>query len=99
MPTFWQRLRHGLRVHKMLLIALLASFVLPWVVFINVAEDIWESGGFIGDKQILEFLHLHASPTLDGLALGFTAAGDPLPMSIVAVLITIGLAMWGSRTQ
>ncbi|MDB5234222.1 MAG: hypothetical protein JWR44_1215 [Hymenobacter sp.] len=99
MPTFWEHLRHGLRVHKMLLLALLGSFVLPWVVFINVAEDIWESGGFIGDKRILEFLHLHASPTFDRLALGFTAAGDLLPMSIVAVLITIGLAMWGSRTQ
>ena len=50
MPTFWQRLRHGLRVHKMLLLALLLGLIMPWVIFVNVAEDIWEHGGFIGDK-------------------------------------------------
>ena len=83
----------------MLLLALLAGLVMPWVVFVNVAEDIWESGGFVGDKQLLQFLHAHASPVLDQLALGFTAVGDPLPMGIAAVLITIGLAVWGTRTQ
>ena len=91
--------RHGLRVHKILLLALLLGLVLPWVVFVNVAEDIWEHGGFIGDKQILNFLHAHATPWLDRLALAFTAAGDPLPMGIAALLITLGLAVWGSRLQ
>ncbi|WP_201983274.1 phosphatase PAP2 family protein [Hymenobacter rubidus] len=99
MPTFWLRLRHALRVHRVLLLALLAGLVLPWVVFVNVAEDIWESGGFIGDKAILEFLHAHATPGLDRLALGFTAAGDPLPMSIAATVLTLGLAVWGTRSQ
>lgn len=99
LATFWQYLRHALRVHKMLLLALLAGLVLPWVVFVNVAEDIWESGGFIGDKQILTFLHAHATPGLDKLALALTAVGDPLPMGIVAGLITVGLAVWGTRRQ
>ena len=99
MPTFWQRLRHGLRVHKMLLLALLAGLVAPWVVFVNVAEDVWESGGFVGDKRILEFLHAHSTPFLDRLALGFTAVGDPLPMGILAGLITLALAVWGTRSQ
>lgn len=83
----------------MLLLALLLGLVMPWVVFVNVAEDIWESGGFIGDKQILEFLHRNATPWFDRLALAFTAAGDPLPMGILAVVITLGLAVWGSRLQ
>ena len=34
--------RAALRVHKVLLLALLLGLVLPWVVFINIAEDIWE---------------------------------------------------------
>ncbi|MCI1186998.1 phosphatase PAP2 family protein [Hymenobacter sp. DH14] len=97
--SFWQRLRYTLRVHKMLLLALLAGLVLPWVVFVNVAEDIWESGGFIGDKRILEFLHAHATPGLDKLALALTAAGDPLPMGVLAVLLALGLAAWGTRQQ
>lgn len=99
LASFWQRLRYALRVHKMLLLALLAGLVLPWVVFVNVAEDIWESGGFIGDKQILELLHAHATPGLDKLALALTAAGDPLPMGVLAALITVGLAGWGTRQK
>lgn len=99
LTVLWLRLRHALRVHRMLLLALLAGLVLPWVVFVNVAEDIWESGGFIGDKRILELLHAHATPGLDGLALALTAAGDPLPMGVLAVLITLGLAAWGTRQQ
>ena len=91
--------RAALRVHKVLLLALLLGLVLPWVVFINIAEDIWESGGFIGDKRILTFLHQHATPVLDHLALGFTAAGGPVPMGVVAVLLALGLAVWGSRVQ
>ena len=97
--SFWKNIRYALRVHKMLLLALLAGLVLPWVVFVNVAEDIWESGGFIGDKSILAFLHTHATPALDALALGLTAAGDPLPMGLLAGLITVGLAVWGTRAQ
>ena len=83
----------------MLLMGLLAGLVLPWVVFVNVAEDVWESGGFIGDKRILAFVHAHATPGLDKLALGLTAAGDPLPMGILAVVIAVGLAAWGTRQQ
>ncbi|MBU6121065.1 phosphatase PAP2 family protein [Hymenobacter siberiensis] len=97
--SFWSRLRHALRAHKMVLLALLAGLIMPWVVFVNVAEDIWESGGFIGDKQILAFLHAHATPALDQLALALTAAGAPLPMGVLAVLITVGLAVWGVRRQ
>jgi membrane-associated phospholipid phosphatase len=97
--TLWPRLRYALQAHKMLLLALLAGLVMPWVVFVNVAEDIWEHGGFIGDKPILEFLHAHATPGQDKLALALTAAGDPLPMGILAVLITVGLAVWGTRRQ
>ena len=99
LTRFWQNLRYALRIHKMLLLALLAGLVVPWVVFVNVADDIWESGGFIGDKRILEFLHAHDSPGFDRLALALTAAGDPLPMGILAVLITLGLAMWGTHQK
>lgn len=97
--SFWAGLRHGLRAHQLLLLALLAGLVLPWVVFINVAEDIWESGGFVGDHSILEFLHRHSTPELDQLALGFTAAGDPLPMGLLAGVLTLGLAIWGTKSQ
>ena len=91
--------RNALRVHKVLLLSLLLGLVVPWLVFMHVAEDVWEHGGFIGDERILEFLHAHATPWLDRLALALTAVGDPLPMGVLAVLLTLGLAGWGSRLQ
>ena len=96
MLYFWQRLRYALRIHKLLL---LASFVLPWAVFIEVAEDVWQAGGFAGDKAVLQLLHRHATPALDRLALALTAVGDPLPMVGAAGLIVLALARWGRRPQ
>lgn len=82
---FLHRAVHG---RKALLLLLLLSFVGPWVIFINVAEDLWESGGFIGDQPILRWLHAHSTPTLDSLAVGLTTVGGPLPMlGISAVLL------------
>ena len=97
--ALWQRLRYALRIHRMLLLALLAGLVLPWAVFVRVAEDVWEAGGFAVDKPLLEWLHAHATPGLDQLALGLKAAGDPLPMGMLAGLITIGLWVRGARSQ
>ena len=99
LASYLVTLCHGLRVHKVLLLSLLLGLVAPWVVFVHVAEDVWEHGGFIGDKRILAFLHAHATPWLDRLALALTAAGDPLPMGLLAVAITLGLAGWGRRPQ
>lgn len=99
LTALWLRLRHVLRIHKMPLLVLGAGLVLPWVVFVNVAEDVWESGGFVGDRQILALLHAHTTPGLDRLALALTAAGDPLPMGILTGLLTLGLALWGTRPK
>lgn len=97
MVAFLQGLRHALRAHKLLLLSLLLGLLAPWIIFVNVAEDIWESGGFIGDKRLLTWLHAHSSPGLDKLALALTQAGDPLPMGLLAVLLTAGLAWWRGR--
>ena len=86
----WRLLRHSLLAHKAALLALLLSFVGPWVVFINVAEDIWESGGFIGDQAILHWLHAHSSAALDRLAVSLTTVGGPIPMlGLAAVLLAV----------
>ena len=91
--------RHGLRSHKLLLLVLLLGLLVPWLVFVNVAEDIWEHGGFVGDRWIRRFIYRHSTPLLNKLALSFTAAGDPVPMIILAIPITLGLAVWGTRLK
>lgn len=86
-------LRRSLRGRQALLALLLLSFVGPWVVFINVAEDIWESGGFVGDQRLLRWAHAHSSPLLDRLAVGLTTVGGPAPMLAVAAAL-LALLWW-----
>ena len=83
------RAREVLRVHSVLLLALL----LPWVVFAIVAKSLWETGGFVGDRTILKVLHSHSSPGLDALATTLTDVGDTGPMVVLAVLIAGGLVL------
>lgn len=85
------------RRHWALLALVLLSFVGPWVVFINVAEDIWESGGFVGDQAILRWAHAHATPALDRLAVGLSAVGGPGPMLGFAAALLAGWWLRGRR--
>ncbi|MCC3152752.1 phosphatase PAP2 family protein [Hymenobacter sp. BT770] len=87
--AYWMRVRAVLRVHSVLLLAL----VLPWAVFAIVAKSIWQTGGFVGDRTILKLLHRHSSPVLDNLATTLTDIGDTGPMVAVGCLIAIGL-LW-----
>ena len=80
-----------------LLAGLLLSFVSPWVLFINIAEDIWESGGFVGDVTILRWEHAHATPALDRLAVGLSTVGGPGPMLGLAAALLAGFWLGGRR--
>lgn len=93
LKVLYQGLRRTLRGHGHLVGVLLLGIAVPWLIFVNVAEDIWESGGFIGDQPILEWLHARQSPGLDQLALVFTQAGGPTVMTLVGVGIS-GLLLW-----
>lgn len=96
LTTLYQGLRQALRGHGHLVGLLLLGIGVPWLIFVNVAEDIWESGGFIGDQPILEWFHARQSPSLDQLALAFTQAGGPTIMTIAGVGIG-GLLLWQRR--
>lgn len=70
----WSFVRHLLRHHWGLLLGVALGFVLPWILFLEMAEEIWEGNGFPGDQALLRFLHAHATPTLDAAALGLSRA-------------------------
>ena len=99
LTAFWQKLSTALRGHWHLVAVLLLGIGVPWLIFVNVAEDIWESGGFIGDQAILEWLHTQQSPGLDQLALALTAAGGPTVMTVVGVAIGLLLLVRQQRTE
>lgn len=73
--------------HRQLVALAVFGVVLPWGVFLKAASEIHEGEGFPGDQSVLRWLHAHATPTLDALALGFTRMGGPLPMTGLAGLI------------
>ena len=98
LAAFYFHFRQALRGHGHLVAILLLGIGLPWLIFVNVAEDIWESGGFIGDQSILEWLHAQQSPGLDQLALALTTAGGPYVMSGVGAGIVLLLLAWHQRT-
>ena len=88
---FYPPLRAFVRRNAALLTLLVVGIAGPWFIFVEVAEDIWESGGFVGDQPILRYFHHHATPALDQVALAFTTVGGPWVMSIASGLIVVVL--------
>ena len=90
-------LRGTLRGRRALVWLLLLGFVGPWLVFIEIAEEIWQGGGFPGDQYVLETLHQNATPGLDRLALGLSTAGGPPVMLALTAALLAGLWARGRR--
>jgi hypothetical protein len=40
----------------------LAGLVLPWLLFVQLAQEVWEKEGLQGDCLILQLLHAHGGP-------------------------------------
>jgi len=78
--SFLAFLWHLRRQYRRLVVLLVFGIVLPWGVFLKAAAEIEEGEGFPGDQAILHWLHAHATPGLDRLALALSRFGGPLPM-------------------
>ncbi|MBC6989666.1 phosphatase PAP2 family protein [Hymenobacter sp. BT491] len=96
---FYRKVRAALRGQGPLLALLVLGIAAPWFIFVEVAEDIWESGGFIGDQPILQWLHRQESPALDKLAVALTTVGGPEVMTIIAGVIALSLLVRHYRMQ
>lgn len=95
----YQKVRGALRGHGRLLSLLLLGILAPWLVFVEVAEDIWEDGGFTGDQAILQWLHQHETPALDRLAVGFSTVGAPEIINTIGGIIVVGLLLRRARAE
>jgi membrane-associated phospholipid phosphatase len=82
-----------LLVHKLdLLLLLLVGVLLPFWVFGELAEEVWENaGGFAWDVPILLTIHQTAQPRLDRLALFVTQLGVFWGVFPVALAVTLFL--------
>lgn len=84
--TWWAR-------YGLIALALLFGVAVPLYFFGRLAEDVIEHEVFFFDAPILQFMHVHATPTLDAVMVFFAYAGSArvlLPLN-VAVL---GVLMW-----
>ena len=70
--------------------------VIPWGIFLKASSEIEENEGFLGDDQVLRWVHGRATPALDTLNLWISHVGGPLPMSGVSLCIG-GWLLWRRR--
>ena len=63
----------------------------------RLAREVWEGEGLPGDRGILEFLHAHASPGQDAVALTLARLGGPVGRSVLAGGIGLLLVVRASR--
>lgn len=96
--SFLTFLKHWLIAHRIRLLLLLIGVFLPFEVFGELAEEVWENdGGFSWDVPILLTIHSTATPQLDTLATTLTKFGvfwGVVPLAIVISLILLLKRHW-----
>ena len=80
--TWWTR-------HGLISLALLFGVAIPLYFFGTLAEDVAEHKTFFFDGPVLQFMHAHATPTLDAIMVFFAYAGS------ARVLVPFNIAVLG----
>ena len=52
-------------MHQPLARLKLLGLMLPWLLFMRLAHEVWEGEGLPGDQRFLELLHAHRGPAQD----------------------------------
>lgn len=90
------RLLTAAAARRQALALLFLIVLLPLGAVTSLAAEVREGEGLFFDRPILEYLHAHATPTLDTLMLFFSRAGAPIPMACFFVAV-LGLLAWRGR--
>ncbi|HEY9657250.1 MAG TPA: phosphatase PAP2 family protein [Allocoleopsis sp.] len=100
--SFWHYLTRLVSQHSAALLLLLIGVFLPFQIFGELAEEVWENdGGFAWDEPILLAIHQTASPTLTAFAVFFTRLGvfwGVFPVSILVALLLLRKHQWRQLT-
>ncbi|WP_157547592.1 phosphatase PAP2 family protein [Hymenobacter sp. DG25A] len=97
-PQILEKVKHWLRRHQTVIGLYVLGLLVPWMLFIDLAEDVWKGEGFAWDHIILDWLQAHRHPALDNQAvflshLGGTGAMGALTLAIVGGHLLVG-ARW-----
>ena len=71
----------------------LLTLMLPWLLFMRLAHEVWEGEGLPGDHRFLELLHAHRSSAQDAVAAWLSQVGGPVGVSGLAGIAALGLWM------
>ena len=52
--------------------------MLPWLLFVRLANEVWEGEGLPGDRRLLMLFHAHRGPAQDAVAAWLSQAGGPV---------------------
>lgn len=99
MLSFLSTLKHYLASRLGNILLLLFGVFLPFQIFGDLAEDVWEDGGFPFDDPILLAIHSTAQPRLDTLASTLTQFGvfwGVFPATLLLMLILFSRREWRS---
>ncbi|WP_161599661.1 phosphatase PAP2 family protein [Hymenobacter nivis] len=69
----------------------LLGLLLPWLLFMRLAHEVWEGDGLPGDQRLLVLLHAHGGPAQNAVAAWLSRAGGPVGASALAALGALGL--------
>ncbi len=71
----------------------LLALGLPWLLFVQLAHEVWEGEGLPGDQYILTWLHAHSDPAQDAVAAWLSRAGGRLGAPLLVGTLALGLLL------
>lgn len=88
--------RSFLVTHRLRVLVLFCSVLLPLLIVGKVADDITDNRVFPWDDGILWFMHHHASPFADSTMKIITRLGAP-PLMLLMGCVGMGVLLWRKR--
>jgi undecaprenyl-diphosphatase len=79
-PRFAINTLYSFRLHKAGLALLVLGWLIPWLIFVKLAENVWQNEGFVRDKAVLAWLQAHRHPSLDAVAVVLSRLGGTVAM-------------------
>ena len=98
-PHFLTNTLAWIRVHRAGLGLLVLGWMIPWLLFVDLAENVWQNEGFVRDKALLAWLQAHRRPSLDAVAVLLSRLGGTVAMWTFCLGLIAGMLLARQRWQ